>query len=362
MGCHGTGIFVISFLILIILSVTAAGCTGTLPHDLTKAELQDSFLAHANTIQSYRAEFVRTAGYSGGDGFSERILYHADYPASFRMQYLDSPKHSSGTFLSSNGTLTGYYDATTGKYDTSSGTMGLPEYDYQSIARQIVKDGSFTITGKETIAGHDCYVIETTADPWSDAYVHYVWSRIRASVDPETGLVWNISTYYPKDTVNIVTRYDTIEVNPKIPAHYFDFVPPAPVRPRCDPKYSGYTSPVPIDTSIPIGEPMPGIKYSLHESDAGRTITLQKGDTMEITLRWIPGLAFRWLMPVTGSGLELVNAGPFSDGGDFWNVTGYYRQRYRAISPGTSVFDGVFNLDGCDTENVPKFNLTVVVA
>ncbi len=105
---------------------------------------------------------------------------------------------------------------------------------------------------------------------------------------------------------------------------------------------------------------MPGIRYSLNESDSGKTIVLTEGDIVEINLRWIPGLGFHWIIPVSGCGLEVVNAGTYSDGGDFWNNTGHYRVRYQAVHPGTSVIDGKFILIH-EEEGDLGFNLTVIV-
>ncbi|KAF1078417.1 hypothetical protein MKMG_00665 [Methanogenium sp. MK-MG] len=114
-------------------------------------------------------------------------------------------------------------------------------------------------------------------------------------------------------------------------------------------------------------EPMSGIRYFLNEIDSGRTITLQKGDSLDITLPTTPGLAYRWIMPVTGSGPELMNASTtteipnnanWSNGSPFF-PSGKYRFCYRAVSTGTSVFEGVFSHNVCDTEYSRRFNLTV---
>jgi len=130
----------------------------------------------------------------------------------------------------------------------------------------------------------------------------------------------------------------------------------------CNLSVAGPRVPVPVDTSVPIQDPMPGIRYSLNESDSDRTIVLGEGDIFEINLRFAPGLAMRWTVPVSGCGLELVNDGNYYSGGDFWNDTGYYRARYRAVSPGISVLDGklVITLDE-DAKMAPRFNLTVIV-
>jgi Predicted secreted protein len=128
----------------------------------------------------------------------------------------------------------------------------------------------------------------------------------------------------------------------------------------CNPQVAVPRVPVPADTSVPIQDPMPGVRYSLSESDSGRTIMLRNGDIFEITLGWSPERPFHWIIPVTGCGLELMNDGTYSDSGDFWNVTGYYRARYRAISAGTSILDGKYVLTP-DEEGTRRFNLTVIM-
>ncbi len=128
----------------------------------------------------------------------------------------------------------------------------------------------------------------------------------------------------------------------------------------CDPGEAAPRIPVPVDTSVSIQDPMPGIRYSLDRSETDRTIILGKGEIVEINLGFAPGLAMRWVVPVSGCGLELVNDGIYYTGGDFWNNTGYYRARYRAISPGTSALDGKLVLNP-DEEGGLRFNLTVIV-
>jgi predicted secreted protein len=130
----------------------------------------------------------------------------------------------------------------------------------------------------------------------------------------------------------------------------------------CNPQVAVPRVPVAVDTSVPIQDPMPGVRYSLGENDSGRTIMLDKGDVVEINLRWIPGLGFRWIIPVSGCGLELVNDGYYDTGTDFWNTSGHYRARYRAVSPGTSIIDGKFVISPNDNPTVDfQFNLTVIV-
>jgi hypothetical protein len=129
---------------------------------------------------------------------------------------------------------------------------------------------------------------------------------------------------------------------------------------QCDPQSAGSRTLIPVDTSVPIQDRMPGIRYSLNESDSDRTLVLAKGDVVEINLQINPGLGLHWVVPVSGCALELTNDGAFSNGGDFWNVTTYYRARYRAVGYGTSVISGRRILSD-EREGDPRFNLTVIV-
>jgi predicted secreted protein len=149
--------------------------------------------------------------------------------------------------------------------------------------------------------------------------------------------------------------------DPRSPLDQTGPVPVVDSGSRCSPQDGGPRVPVPVDTSVPIRDPMPGIRYTLNESDSGRNIVLEVGEVFEINLRWNPGLGFHWVIPVTGCGLEMMNAGTYSGGGDFWNKTGHYRARYRAVSAGTSVLDGRFILTDVAREGDLQFNLTVIV-
>ena len=143
------------------------------------------------------------------------------------------------------------------------------------------------------------------------------------------------------------------------PSAIADGSPQDPGSP-CNLSAAGSRALVPVDTSVPIQDPMPGIRYSLNESDSDRTIVLDKGEMVEINLRWRPGHGLHWIVPVSGCGLELVNDGYYDTGTDFWNTSGHYRARYRAVSSGTSVLNGEYLAEPKEVGNL-RFNLTVVV-
>ena len=131
----------------------------------------------------------------------------------------------------------------------------------------------------------------------------------------------------------------------------------------CSPHAAAFHIPIPIDTSIPVQDPMPGVRYSIYENESGRTIVLEKGEIVEINLRWAPGVAWTWDVPVSGCSLELVNDGYYDTGTDFWNQSGHYRARYRSIRSGTSFIDGIFGVSPHGTAHSwnPRFNLIVIV-
>jgi len=104
--------------------------------------------------------------------------------------------------------------------------------------------------------------------------------------------------------------------------------------------------------------------HFLSESDSGLTVMMDSGDSIEITLRTIPGFDYQWIMLTDGSDLELENAGPIyrvPEHDDFKSGKGYYRWRFRAVEPGNTTFDGIFALGGCDIGDSKRFTLTVEV-
>ena len=242
-------------------------------------ELADQYLLHADAIRDYRSEYSVSSG-TVENPFTERIRYDYKAPSFARMEQTQSDSHVPGSFATTNGTWTAWYDAETRTYDLSSALKLPREYDYQAIVRRIVIDRNFTITGRDTSHGPARYQIEVVTEPWSDKYTPYISSRIRAWVEPSTGLAWNLMTYYgcgssPVPTTppgfgtptvcgvqerpNNEIQYASIAINTGIPDSYFDFIPPEGSGPRCIPKFVNYVEPSRADSSVPIDQPLPGV-------------------------------------------------------------------------------------------------------
>ncbi len=306
-----------SLAVLLFLAI-APGCLTAVDSggNLTAGDLADQYLMHADIIRDYRSEYTVTSGLASGNPTNTSILFDYRSPSFSRMEVVNPGSDTPGTFATSNGSTTAWYNAETRTYDISSHGNGLGEYDYQATVRKIVGDRNFTILWSDTTHIPPRYIIEVETVPWSTRYTNYLTSRVRALVEPSTGLAWNVTTYYdcdhpgvptptpppisevppgfcqPSDVPNRVVEYESIAVNTGIPDSYFDFVPPEGSGPRCVPKYVNWVEPRGTDTSVPIDQPLPGgVRYSLNESDSGRTITLHTGEVLEFTLPTITGLA-----------------------------------------------------------------------
>lgn len=390
MGDFGRSLSAGVAVIVLFGAIILSGCISTSNENdtetnLTAGGIADQYLLHYAAITGYQSEYIEIFGLTGE---TRRVRFDYLTPLSYKVTLNGSSNGLPGSFRVSNGTMTTYYNAETRTYDTSvlnpSGDDG-----WQATVHRIVSDRNFTILDRAVIGGVVRYHIEVMMPPWSDSYTSFESSRIQAWIEPSTGLAWNISIY--KDCVpgtvptlppGVVLpdtctrkevpideiRYEWIRVNTGFPGGYFDFVPPPGSGPRCVPKYVNYVEPPRTDTTVPIDQPLPGgVRYSLNESDSGRNITIQTGEVIEITLPITPGLANRWFMPPEGSGLELMNAGAIycevpGEELAFFRARGNYRWRFRAVSPGTEIIDGVFGGTGCDIGNAPRFKITVSVA
>lgn len=382
MGDSGVLLAIVLVSIVLIRATVLSGCTSTPgAENLTKSEIAYQYLLHSGAITSFRSEYNETSWLTGE---TRQVRYDYRSPMSYRVVPVESSDNRPGSFWVSNGTTTASYDAKTGKYDIGITPPG--EQGWQAVIRHIVSDGNFTVRDRSIIEGMPRYTIDVATPRWSEFYSRRQNSWMRAVIEPQTGLAWNITVYKncSADTLTTPTlppgrtitvqdcngfdralieiRYEWIQVNTVFPEGYFDFVPPPGSVPRCDPKYVNYVEPPGTDPSVPINEPVPGgIRYSLNKSDSGKTITIRPGDVIEITLPVAPSLDIHWLMPMEGHGLELLNAGGIyhMTPGEL-EPSGVYRWRYRAVTPGTETIDGIWGATVCDIpKDIPRFFLTV---
>ena len=210
------------------------GCITSQTNNLTTAELGTVFLDHAGRIHDYRSEYNSTT-----DG---RVRFDWKAPSLYRMEYTGSLNTAPGTIIIMNRTTAVWYDAGQKTYRVEPDIKFLPQHDYQAMVQQIVRDGQFTIIGRDTLNSHTIYEIEVLTEPWSTRYTTYVSTKVRAWIDPESGLAWNISTYYPADTVNNIIRYDRLDANTGIPDDDFTFIPPEGSTVQCGYNYQGSLS------------------------------------------------------------------------------------------------------------------------
>jgi outer membrane lipoprotein-sorting protein len=240
MRLWGPGIVLL--LLFVLLFTLVPGCTTEQETNFTTKELGSEYLGHANLIHDYRALYgSKTEG-------KVRFLWKA--PALYRMESLDSPNRAAGTLATVNKTTAVRYDAEEKTYNILPEIKDLPTHDYQAMVQRIVRDGQYTIIGRETVNGHACYVIEVIDESWSMRYTPYVTTRIQAWIDPSTGLVWDVRTFYgcgsapvpttppgfpgsgtPKvcgdaEQPNNEIHYESIDVNTGMSDDEFSFIPP----------------------------------------------------------------------------------------------------------------------------------------
>ncbi|WP_157202232.1 LolA family protein [Methanoplanus limicola] len=218
-------------LCLVLLLVTAsfiAGCTESGQKNPDAGELKNKYLENAGKIEDYQSEY-----HSKKDGL---IFFDWKKPSEYRMEYRDSTKNAPGTLLLMNKTTAVRYDAEENTYRIMPEIAYLPRHDYQNMIRRAVRDEKFTITDTVQADERMLYNIEILTEPWSDKYTDYISSKICAQIDPQSGLAWNITTYYPSDTLNDIIEYKKIEVNTGIPEERFSFSPPSGSGLGCESK------------------------------------------------------------------------------------------------------------------------------
>lgn len=211
--------------ILVFCFCCIPGCTTSTDSGLTPAELRAAFLEQADKIQDYRSEYVATT--------EGRVMFDWKSPSLYRMEYLDSPNMATGKVFIMNRTIAVFYDPGEKSYQIQPDMKYLSQHDYQKMVQRIVRDGQFSVIGQDTVNGRTLYEIEVLTNPWSTNYTTYVSSKVLAWIDPGSGLAWNITTYYPSDTVNNDIRYDKLEVNTGIPEDRFAFIPPQGSEVQC---------------------------------------------------------------------------------------------------------------------------------
>ena len=205
-------------MLLIVISGIIPGCVNSRDTGITPVDMQCTFLDHASGIKDYLSEYTSTS-----DG---TVLYDWKSPSLYRMEYINSTNPVTGSLFIMNRTTAVEYNPVEKNYQIEPDMKYLSQHDYQAMVRQIVLDGQYTIIGQDTQAGRTLYGIEVVTEPGSTKYTTYVSSKVQAWIDPESGLAWNITTYYPANTVNNRIRYSRIDVNTGIPDDHFMFIPP----------------------------------------------------------------------------------------------------------------------------------------
>ncbi|WP_048149238.1 LolA family protein [Methanolacinia paynteri] len=219
-------LFILTIAVLFISFSSASGCTDTPAENLTASELGSRFLEKADNIRDYTSKYS-----SDSDG---QVIFDWKSPAEYRLEYLNKTYVAPGSFLCMNLTTAVSYDAGENVYIVQPEIRDLPQNDYQAMVREIVRDGDFSVTGTMKEDGRTLYGIEVITEPWSKKYTTYASSKIQAWIDPKSGLAWNITTFYPSDTVIHTIRYEHIETNTGIPESWFSFDPPPGSNPQCD--------------------------------------------------------------------------------------------------------------------------------
>jgi outer membrane lipoprotein-sorting protein len=213
-------------MLLLGISSIVPGCVNSQETRFTPVDMAGTFFSHADLITDYQSEYTSTS-----DG---TVRFDWKAPALYRMEYTGSSSVSPGTIITMNRTTAVWYDARQKTYRVEPEIRYLREHDYQAMVRQIVQDGQYTIIGRDTRDGHTLYGIEVLTEPWSTKYTTSISSKVQAWIDPESGLAWNITTFYPADTVNNVIRYNRIVTNTGISDDHFAFTPIKETAVTCD--------------------------------------------------------------------------------------------------------------------------------
>jgi len=222
---------VLAFAIMLLIGISSIipGCMNSQETSFTPVDLASTFFNHADLITDYQSEYTSTS-----DG---TVRFDWKAPALYRMEYINSTNPVTGSLLIMNRTIAVEYSPGEKTYHIEPDMQYLPQHDYQKMVRQIVQDGQFSVIGRDVMNGHTLYQIEGLPDNWQPKDMPYLISKVQAWIDPESGLAWNITTYYPADTVNNQIRYSRIDVNTGVADDHFAFVPPQGSSVQC--RYTG---------------------------------------------------------------------------------------------------------------------------
>jgi len=221
----------LAFAIMLLLGISSIvpGCMNSQETRVTPVDLASTFLNHADMITDYQSEYTSTS-----DG---TVRFDWKAPALYRMEYVNSTNPGTGSLFIMNRTTAVEYSPGEKTYHIEPDMQYLSLHDYQKMVKQIVRDGQYSVIGRDTLDGHTLYQIEGLPDNWQPKDMPYLISKVRAWIDPESGVAWDITTYYPADTVNNQIDYSRIDVNTGIADDHFAFVPPQGSSVRC-----GYSS------------------------------------------------------------------------------------------------------------------------
>jgi len=211
-------VLVFAIMLLIGISSIIPGCMNSKETRFTPVDLASTFFNHADLITDYQSEYTSTS-----DG---TVQFDWKAPALYRMEYINSTNPVTGSLFIMNRTTAVEYRPGEKTYHIEPDMQYLPQHDYQKMVRQIVQDGQYSVIGRDVMNGHTIYHIEVLTESWSTGhYTAYLSTKVQAWIDPESGLAWNITTFYPADTVNNVIHYNRIATNTGIPDDHFAFTP-----------------------------------------------------------------------------------------------------------------------------------------
>ena len=88
---HLRGVAVITALLFFTsILLAASGCTSVQEQNMTKSELADAYLNHADQITDYHAEYTLTHALAEPEPVWETVVYDRKHPDCYRMEKTDA--------------------------------------------------------------------------------------------------------------------------------------------------------------------------------------------------------------------------------------------------------------------------------